>query len=183
MEIETVGTISYFSSCGPDLIMICTPSGHRLVQQIHRRLLHCSGRLSMPELPEVERARRELASIAEGRRIHSVQTWDDNIVFSQIHHLEWAEMITGKVVVSCKRRGKNFYLVLKDSLHHPIFHLGMSGSTRVRGEEGASYHRVRTPVSPVVFPPKYVKCTITFVDPVTAQETGQSSRPTYDAVL
>jgi formamidopyrimidine-DNA glycosylase len=82
----------------------------------------------MPELPEVESVRRQLAPRLVGRRILDV----DYTPQERFDHLELA---AGRRVEALGRRGK--YLIA--SLDHDlelVMHLGMTGSFRFRGEDG-----------------------------------------------
>lgn len=64
----------------------------------------------MPELPEVERARRELATLGDGCRIKSITTYEDSIVFNGVTTDEFKSRLIGKDVAAVKRKGKNFYV-------------------------------------------------------------------------
>ncbi|GJN88697.1 hypothetical protein Rhopal_001663-T1 [Rhodotorula paludigena] len=116
----------------------------------------------MPELPEVEAARKKLEKLAQGKRIKTVQTNEDSIVFSGTTHANFATSVEGKTVQAVRRLGKNFYLVLS-SPPHPIFHFGMSGMAHVRGQSSPVYRvpRSKSPDSEE-WPPKYMKTWITF---------------------
>ncbi|MDH3280583.1 MAG: bifunctional DNA-formamidopyrimidine glycosylase/DNA-(apurinic or apyrimidinic site) lyase [Gammaproteobacteria bacterium] len=80
----------------------------------------------MPELPEVETARRGIAPLVSGRRVVSVDIRNP--------HLRWpvpetlAE-VCGQVLTHVRRRAK--YLLLPAQTGTIILHLGMSGSLRV----------------------------------------------------
>uniref|UniRef100_A0A0K3CG24 Formamidopyrimidine-DNA glycosylase catalytic domain-containing protein n=1 Tax=Rhodotorula toruloides TaxID=5286 RepID=A0A0K3CG24_RHOTO len=117
----------------------------------------------MPELPEVEAARKKLEGIAKGKRIKRVQAKEDTIVFAGTTHDEFIKALEGKTVESVKRLGKNFYLSLS-SPPHPILHFGMSGQAHIRGEVPIAY---RSSSSSAVeasqeWPPKYAKAWIEF---------------------
>ncbi|KAJ9106429.1 hypothetical protein QFC21_001575 [Naganishia friedmannii] len=61
----------------------------------------------MPELPEVERARKLIDTTLRGYRISAVETWDDPIVYTGgITHAEFAEEIKGRTITGCTRKGK-----------------------------------------------------------------------------
>lgn len=68
----------------------------------------------MPELPEVERARKSLEQVGKGRLISDIITFEDSIVFSGITHQEFATSVKGKKVLDVKRKGKNFYVSPKN---------------------------------------------------------------------
>jgi formamidopyrimidine-DNA glycosylase len=80
----------------------------------------------MPELPEVERARRLVERLAVGRRIVRVRCADDRIVFVGVAPRAMARALTGRVVVASRRRGKQLWWEL-DERPWPLFHFGMTG--------------------------------------------------------
>jgi formamidopyrimidine-DNA glycosylase len=93
----------------------------------------------MPELPEAETQRRDLAASGVlGRRIESVQVlWPRSLVCEDIHALE------GLLITDIDRRGK--YLLFKLSGSQCITaHLRMSGAFEVRSKssEPQAYDRV-----------------------------------------
>jgi len=88
----------------------------------------------MPELPEVETARRLAARALAGRRIVGVATVDDPIVYAGVSPRRLAAALRGRRVTAVGRKGKHLWLEL-DRRPWPAFHFGMSGSFRVYGEE------------------------------------------------
>ena len=82
----------------------------------------------MPELPEVESVRRQLAPRIVGRRIVEV-TATPQARFSSV------DLARGRHVEALRRRGK-YLLADLDAGLELILHLGMTGSFRVRGEAG-----------------------------------------------
>ena len=81
----------------------------------------------MPELPEVESVRRQLAPRLEGRRIEAVTV--------QPQRRFWAvEAAAGRRVGALRRRGK-YLLADLDGGDELIMHLGMTGSFRFRGDD------------------------------------------------
>ncbi len=80
----------------------------------------------MPELPEVETIKNELAPLVTGRRIKSVDfLWAKTLVSPSIP--EFDARVTGKLVKSLERRGK--YLIFNlDSGDSLLVHLRMTGS-------------------------------------------------------
>ncbi|BGP22695.1 hypothetical protein JCM10295v2_001586 [Rhodotorula toruloides] len=117
----------------------------------------------MPELPEVEAARKKLEGIAKGKRIKRVQAKEDTIVFSGTTHENFIKALEGKTVESVNRLGKNFYLVLSSS-PHPILHFGMSGQAHIRGEPPLAYRSSSSTAveASTEWPPKYAKTWIEF---------------------
>ena len=77
----------------------------------------------MPELPEVESVRRQLAPVLAGRRV--VTVWHD----VQQRFLD-LDRLTGRTVTGVGRRGK-FLLCPLDSGLELVMHLGMTGVLRV----------------------------------------------------
>lgn len=81
----------------------------------------------MPELPEVERARRIAESALVGRTIASVSVADDRIIFEGLGPSAVARRLRGRAVLAAKRWGKYFWLEL-DERPWPVLHLGMTGN-------------------------------------------------------
>jgi formamidopyrimidine-DNA glycosylase len=105
----------------------------------------------VPELPEVELARKIAAHVAVGRRIVRVVCADDRIVFEGVAPRTVKRKLEGRFVCDVVRKGKLFWLVL-DTRPWPLFHLGMTGSIRVPG---------RTPLQlargPKIAPPSHLR--------------------------
>ena len=80
----------------------------------------------MPELPEVETVRRELALLVAGRRICSVEPlWPK--VLKDVTASEFNSILGGSLVTGLERRGK--YLIFKtDRGHGFVIHFRMTGS-------------------------------------------------------
>ncbi|KAJ4499298.1 AtMMH-1 [Lentinula lateritia] len=93
----------------------------------------------MPELPEVERAVKQIKRLALNKTIQKVETTEDNIVFSGITHEEFANEITGRKITGVKRYGKSFYLELDGQGKLPVLHFGMTGMLQVKGEKPMYY--------------------------------------------
>ncbi|HET7570401.1 MAG TPA: bifunctional DNA-formamidopyrimidine glycosylase/DNA-(apurinic or apyrimidinic site) lyase [Gammaproteobacteria bacterium] len=81
----------------------------------------------MPELPEVETARRGIAPHLEGRTIREVIVRQRQLRWPVPPHLETT--LAGAAVGNADRRGK--YLLIRVTPGTLIVHLGMSGSLRV----------------------------------------------------
>ncbi|GAA6029297.1 hypothetical protein JCM8097_003609 [Rhodosporidiobolus ruineniae] len=118
----------------------------------------------MPELPEVEAARKRLSKLAKGKKIKRVVANEDPIVFSGTTHANFATSLQGKTVEDVRRLGKNFYMVLS-SPPHALFHFGMSGMAHIRGEPSPVYRVPRSKGAAEDWPPKYCKTCITFSEP------------------
>jgi formamidopyrimidine-DNA glycosylase len=92
----------------------------------------------MPELPEVETIRRQLAPALEGRRIESVRVLDPR----------WCEpappeaiedALEGRVIEEVGRRGKYLILSLEDDVHL-VMHLRMTGNLLIAGDHDEPAH-------------------------------------------
>ncbi|HSC48455.1 MAG TPA: bifunctional DNA-formamidopyrimidine glycosylase/DNA-(apurinic or apyrimidinic site) lyase [Gammaproteobacteria bacterium] len=81
----------------------------------------------MPELPEVETARRGIEPHLLGRIVTAVTARDRRLRWPVPHAL--ARELTGQAIRSVTRRAK--YLLLNTAAGTAILHLGMSGSLRV----------------------------------------------------
>lgn len=84
----------------------------------------------MPELPEVERARRLAEKHLAGRRLVRVSTRNDPIVYAGVTPRRFARMLRGRRVQAVRRRGKHLWFEL-DQRPWPAFHFGMTGSFAV----------------------------------------------------
>ena len=80
----------------------------------------------MPELPEVETIRRQLAPHLEGRRIASVEVLDPRWG-EPAAPAELADALEGREVLAVKRRGKYFDVELSGEIHL-VMHLRMTGN-------------------------------------------------------
>ena len=87
----------------------------------------------MPELPEVESVRRELAPVMVGARVRTVDLRrpDLRAPFPR----GFARRIAGQTIVDLIRRAK-YLLATLSSGDTLLMHLGMSGSFRVAGTPG-----------------------------------------------
>ncbi|KAF5337176.1 hypothetical protein D9611_003431 [Ephemerocybe angulata] len=63
--------------------------------------------VTMPELPEVERAAKLLRDVAKGRQVMKVDTFDDQIVYAGTTHQEFEQELSGRVVKDVQRYGKS----------------------------------------------------------------------------
>src|SRR6185503_865095 len=85
----------------------------------------------MPELPEVETARRGITPYLKGHRVDAVVVRDRRLRWPVPPSL--AKELTGQRIEAVERRGK--YLLLKTRAGTALLHLGMSGSLRVLPKE------------------------------------------------
>jgi len=123
----------------------------------------------MPELPEVEHARRLLQRHLVGKLVRSitVDTADDK-VFEECSKT-FEKMILGKRFVSAHRKGKLLWLEA-DRAPHPIFHLGMTGAFFIRGEERIRYVDTRGGHESS-WPPRFTKLRLQMEDDTEAAYT------------
>jgi formamidopyrimidine-DNA glycosylase len=110
----------------------------------------------MPELPEVEAARRRAEQALVGRRIETVEVADDPVVYDRASPMAVQSTLSGRTVTAAERKGKYFWLVM-DQPPHPVFHFGMSGRLAIyRAGE---------------VPPRYCKLALTVSDSTAAAIT------------
>ncbi|KAJ1492541.1 DNA glycosylase/AP lyase [Baffinella frigidus] len=81
----------------------------------------------MPELPEVEAARRLLERLCVGKVVRTCVTTPDEKVFVGGCSEALAKHMAGTRVIAACRKGKQLWLELERA-PHPSFHLGMTGS-------------------------------------------------------
>jgi formamidopyrimidine-DNA glycosylase len=86
----------------------------------------------MPELPEVEAARRTAARVAVGRRITGVSAADDPIVFAGNTPARIRRALLGRRVRAVRRHGKHFWFEL-DRRPWLSVHFGMAGGLATPG--------------------------------------------------
>ncbi|KAJ1978376.1 hypothetical protein H4R35_001930 [Dimargaris xerosporica] len=85
----------------------------------------------MPELPEVERARRLCHAHLVGKRIRTVTAASDSIIYPEALPEHVQSRLIGRTVVDTDRHGKLFWLAL-DNDDALLMHLGMSGNVQVK---------------------------------------------------
>ncbi|GFZ42379.1 hypothetical protein JCM24511_00094 [Saitozyma sp. JCM 24511] len=108
----------------------------------------------MPELPEVERARRLIQDSLKGYKIKSVDAKEDKIVYTGgTDHAEFAKEVEGRTITGCERKGKMFWLTLSGDGRLPVMHFGMTGMVQLKGQEPTWYRR-RPKETSNVWPPK-----------------------------
>jgi formamidopyrimidine-DNA glycosylase len=94
----------------------------------------------VPELPEVETIRRQLAPAVEGRRLEHIEVidprWSDPAPPEAI-----ADALDGRVVERLGRRGKYLIMSFEDDVHL-VMHLRMTGNLLLTDEE-PKHTRVR----------------------------------------
>jgi formamidopyrimidine-DNA glycosylase len=100
----------------------------------------------MPELPEVETIRRQLAPLVEGRRLERVEILDAR--WSRpLAPRELADALRGRRVETLGRRGKYLVWSLEDDVHL-VQHLRMTGAVLCEPRPEPTHVRVRIDLSP-----------------------------------
>ncbi|PPD80852.1 hypothetical protein GOBAR_DD22203 [Gossypium barbadense] len=94
----------------------------------------------MPELPEVEAARRAIEENCLGKKIKRAIIANDSKVIEGISSLDFESALLGKTIVSAHRKGKNLWLHL-DSPPFPSFQFGMAGAIYIKGVAVTKYKR------------------------------------------
>ena len=114
----------------------------------------------MPELPEVETARRAAVAVAVGRRIVGVAVADDTIVFERVPPARIRRALLGRQVRAVRRHGKHFWFEL-DRRPWLSVHFGMAGGlhTPRRREVRLLSSGRRTEPG---WPPRFTKLRLTF---------------------
>ncbi len=128
----------------------------------------------MPELPEVEAARRAAQRVAAGRRISEVWVADDPIVFEGVAPARVRRALVGRRVKAVRRHGKHLWLEL-DRRPWPCLHFGMTGGIHVtRANLGGAARRAAVPAQRAVrlvsdgavdrpdWPPRFTKLHLRF---------------------
>jgi formamidopyrimidine-DNA glycosylase len=115
----------------------------------------------MPELPEVEAARRVTAALAVGRRIVGVWCADDPIVFGGVSRRRIVAALRGRRVLAVRRHGKHFWLEL-DRRPWLLVHFGMTGGVHV--PQRPSLRLKSSHGAPAGWPPRFLKLKLTFDD-------------------
>jgi formamidopyrimidine-DNA glycosylase len=139
----------------------------------------------MPELPEVERARRLIHDHAVGHVITGVHrpTPLDDKVFVNVPEGAFERALLHKTLRESHRHGKQLWWTLADddkkggikkeesgedapstsSANIPMFHLGMTGAFVARGVEGLQYYNSKAS-GMGDWPPRFAKLVVTFAN-------------------
>lgn len=127
----------------------------------------------MPELPEVETARRIIERYCVGRSITKVVArecgggprngkFDNKIIAEGVKESQLVATLRGRKVLSARRRGKQLWIEFSKSGPALLLHLGMTGSISVQGAERMVY--VRFKQKDVQWPPRFTKLLLDFKD-------------------
>lgn len=127
----------------------------------------------MPELPEVEAARRLLEKECQGKRITRVHASErgggpregefDAIVFDDAEATDASvsAALTGKTLVAVRRKGKQLWLELS-SPPHLLAHFGMTGTFVVEGAKSLALQHQDISARNHAWPPRFTKCELEF---------------------
>ncbi|XP_070053754.1 formamidopyrimidine-DNA glycosylase isoform X5 [Nicotiana tomentosiformis] len=94
----------------------------------------------MPELPEVEAARRAIEDHCVGKKIVKAIIADDPKVIDGVSLDDFRASLEGKTIVAANRKGKNMWIEL-DSPPFPTFQFGMAGAIYIKGVAVTKYKR------------------------------------------
>jgi formamidopyrimidine-DNA glycosylase len=121
----------------------------------------------VPELPEVEAARRAAHRVARGRRIVAVHVAEDSIVYEGVAPARVRRALVGRRVRAVRRHGKHLWLEL-DRRPWPCLHFGMTGGIHAtRASAGGAARRAVRLVSDgavdrPAWPPRFTKLHLRF---------------------
>jgi formamidopyrimidine-DNA glycosylase len=117
----------------------------------------------VPELPEVETIRRQLAPLVEGRTIAHIEVLDWR--WSRpLHPDELADALTGRRVLALSRRGKYLTWSFNGDVHLAQ-HLRMTGAVLYQPEPEPEHTRVRIELSPSRGSASRARSRLAIVDP------------------
>ncbi|CAL9104435.1 unnamed protein product [Musa textilis] len=94
----------------------------------------------MPELPEVEVARRAIEEHCVGKKITECSVAEDPKVIDGVSRADFESALVGRNIVAALRKGKNLWLRL-DSPPFPTFQFGMAGAVYIKGVALTKYRR------------------------------------------
>ncbi|XP_019448079.1 PREDICTED: formamidopyrimidine-DNA glycosylase isoform X3 [Lupinus angustifolius] len=94
----------------------------------------------MPELPEVEAARKAVEENCTGKKIIKCIVADDSKVIDIVSRSDFEASVIGKTIIAARRKGKNMWLQL-DSPPFPSFQFGMAGAIYIKGVAVTKYKR------------------------------------------
>jgi formamidopyrimidine-DNA glycosylase len=116
----------------------------------------------VPELPEVEAARRLAARVAVGRRIVDVWCAADPIVFEGVPAARVRAALRGRRVLAARRHGKHLWLEL-DRRPWPVLHFGMTGGLHAPARPSLRLRSTRG-WAPPGWPPRFARLLLRFDD-------------------
>ncbi|KAI9031671.1 hypothetical protein CLU79DRAFT_729576 [Phycomyces nitens] len=118
----------------------------------------------MPEIAEVENARRRCHLNCVGRKIIKVQVQPDPIVFAGKSPKDLVDGLENKMVVDTKRWGKYFVLMF-DKGPHLVCHFGMTGTLKFKHKVDGLQLQHDKPVKDSTWPPRFYKILLTLKGP------------------
>jgi len=116
----------------------------------------------MPELPEVEAARRLLQKHCLNKKITKVIAEIDEKVIEGVSSKSLEQQLLHKTVAAVNRLGKHCWLEFAERGPALMLHFGMTGAALVRGAGGVVYKRYS--VDDSNWPPRFVKLQMHFED-------------------
>jgi len=116
----------------------------------------------VPELPEVETARRLATRAAVGRRITEVWCAPDPIIYEGVSAARVRAALLGRRVRAVRRHGKHFWLEL-DRPPALLMHFGMTGGLHVPQRPPLRLRSTRG-WAPPGWPPRFAKLMLTLDD-------------------
>jgi formamidopyrimidine-DNA glycosylase len=117
----------------------------------------------VPELPEVEMARRTAARVTIGRRITGVRCADDPIVFEGVSPARIRRALLGRRVRAVRRHGKHFWFEL-DGRPWLCVHFGMTGGVHLPGAGPLRLVSSGRKRPAIAWPPRFCKLQLGFDD-------------------
>lgn len=115
----------------------------------------------MPELPEVEGARRLVKRNCVGKRSTKAIIGDDDKVIAGIAPRELERALEGRSLVAAKRRGKQMWWDF-DAGPSLLLHFGMTGGLVIKGVGAAHYKSFA--IDDSSWPPRFCKLELHFED-------------------
>ena len=117
----------------------------------------------MPELPEVEMARRLAERVARHRTITAIRAVADPLVFERASASRLRRALVGRRVLAVGRYGKHFWLEL-DRRPWPVFHFGMTGGLYAPDDRGLHLVSEGGRASQPGWPPRFTKLVMVLDD-------------------
>ena len=127
----------------------------------------------MPELPEVEAARRLAQRHCAGSTLKAVLAtesgggprdgqFDDIVIGEGLDAAQLAAALVGRKLATVKRKGKQLWFEMAGSGDHPLFHFGMTGAFVVKGHAPLDFKEFK--VHDETWPPRFCKLELVFAN-------------------
>jgi formamidopyrimidine-DNA glycosylase len=166
-----VGTPCWQPASSPsylDALPLKFKKKHKILRTIkaqNKIYLHFIYLNRMPELPEVEAARRVLERECLGKRIVGVEASQDDKVFQGVSPDQLRDTLMGHTTVSAKRKGKYCWLEFEPGAKVALLlHFGMTGGVAVKGKAGPQYQRYSINCAEDDWPPRFTKLQVCLDD-------------------